>query len=85
MSAVARYTRLQVMRAFGATLRACRQAQGVTQDQLADLCDFDRTYPSLLERGLRHPTLLMLLRLSAALKIAPEQLVTETILRLQEP
>jgi len=82
---VSRYTRPQVALAFGATLRACRQAQGVTQDQLADLCDFDRTYPSLLERGFRQPTLFMLLRLSAALKITPAQLVTDMILRLGEP
>ena len=47
------------------------------------LCALDRTYPSLLERGKRHPTLHMILRLSQGLRVEPEWLVTETMRRLR--
>ena len=77
------YSRQQIANAFGATLRATRREQGVSQDALSAACDFDRTYPSLLERGLRHPTLAMLLRLSDALHLEPERLLTQTVARLR--
>lgn len=83
MTAPSQYGRKEVARAFGATLRAARLQRGVSQDELGVLCDLDRTYPSLLERGLRHPTRRMLLRLGDALGTAPERLVTDTVARLQ--
>lgn len=64
--------------AFGRVLREARLQKGLSQDRLAALADFDRTYPSLLERGLRSPTLAMILRLSQALDINASLLVTRT-------
>jgi transcriptional regulator with XRE-family HTH domain len=64
--------------AFGRVLREVRLQKGLSQDRLASLCDFDRTYPSLLERGLRSPTLAMIFRLSQALDINASLLVTRT-------
>jgi transcriptional regulator with XRE-family HTH domain len=84
MTAPSQYGRKQVARAFGATLRAARLQRGVSQDELGVLCDFDRTYPSLLERGLRSPTLVMVFRLADALRTTPERLVTDTVARLRE-
>jgi transcriptional regulator with XRE-family HTH domain len=78
------YSRQQIANAFGATLREIRREQGVSQEALSEACDFDRTYPSLLERGLRHPTLRMLLRLSDALHLEPERLLIETVARLRK-
>jgi transcriptional regulator with XRE-family HTH domain len=72
-----------VARAFGSVLREARGERGMSQDKLSEVCDFDRTYPSLLERGLRCPTLTMLLRLADALAVEPARLVAETIKRLQ--
>jgi transcriptional regulator with XRE-family HTH domain len=43
--------RRRVALAFGEVLRAARRERGVSQDELGERCDFDRTYPSLLERG----------------------------------
>ena len=83
MKAAIRYRRQDVARAFGMALRAVRDAQGISQDQLSQTCDMDRTYPSLLERGLRGPTVAMLLRLATALGVEPERLVTDTVLRLR--
>ncbi|HVW68623.1 MAG TPA: helix-turn-helix transcriptional regulator [Steroidobacteraceae bacterium] len=64
--------------AFGRVLREARLQKGISQDNLASLCDFDRTYPSLLERGLRSPTLAMIFRISEALDMSPSQLVART-------
>jgi len=56
-----------VAAAFGQVLRELRQQRGLTQEGLADVGGFDRTYPSLLERGLRTPTLSVLFRLADCL------------------
>jgi transcriptional regulator with XRE-family HTH domain len=68
-----------VAASFGRVLRECRQRAGVSQEALADSADFDRTYISLLERGLRQPTLETLLRLARALSISPATMVTRTV------
>ena len=75
--------RRRIAHAFGAALRAARQQTGVSQDELAERCDFDRTYPSLLERGKRAPTFAMLLRIAEALEIPPERLLADTVARLK--
>jgi transcriptional regulator with XRE-family HTH domain len=64
--------------AFGRVLRDCRNQAGVTQEELAALADVDRTFVSLLERGLRQPTLETLFRLASALGVAPATLVSRT-------
>jgi len=76
------YRKRDIARAFGLALRAARVERGLTQERLCELCDVDRTYPSLVERGLRCPTLAMLLRLASALRIDPARLITETVQRL---
>jgi transcriptional regulator with XRE-family HTH domain len=67
-----------VATAFGAVLRDCRQKAGISQEALADAASVDRTYVSLLERGLRQPTLDTLFRLSQALDISPATMVSRT-------
>ena len=74
----------QVARAFGAALRAERLERGMSQDKLSAAADLDRTYPSLLERAMRSPTLWMLLRLADGLGVEPDRLVMETVRRLRE-
>ena len=64
--------------AFGAVLREVRQARGLTQEAVADLSGLDRTYPSLLERGLRTPTLVAILQIADALRVPPETLIADT-------
>lgn len=61
--------------AFGRVLRELRHARGLSQEKLAFLGGFDRTYPSLLERGLRTPTLSVIFRLADVLGITASQLV----------
>ena len=64
--------------AFGAALRTTRQQQGLSQDAIAEKAKLDRAYPSLLERGLRCPTLWMVLNRAAALELSPHVLLETT-------
>ena len=63
--------------AFGIVLRKLRTDAGISQEKLAEFADLDRTYISLLERGLRKPSLNIVFRLAKALNIKPHQLVEE--------
>lgn len=61
--------------AFGEILRQLRNKTGFSQEQLALDCGLDRTYISLLERGLRQPTLSTLFTLAKSLGIKPSKLI----------
>jgi hypothetical protein len=74
--------RRDAARAFGQALRAARLACGVSQEQLAEAGDFDRTYPSLLERGLRTPTFFVICRLAEGLNTDPVALFRDAVARL---
>lgn len=64
--------------AFGKTLRAVRVDAGLSQEELGLASDIDRTYVSLLERGIRQPTLGTLFALSDQLGMSAESLVAQT-------
>ena len=74
--------RHDVALAFGAMLRNARTRLGITQEELAERANVDRTYPSLLERGLRTPTLTAYFSICTALSLKPESLILETVCRL---
>lgn len=57
---------------FGNALREIRNAAQISQEKLALDCGLDRTYISMLERGLKIPTLKTIEQLSGTLNIAPE-------------
>ena len=73
----------QVARAFGAVLKLSRAGARLTQEQLAEAADIDRTYPSLMERGLRQPTLAVVLALAGAFEIEAATLITMTVAHLR--
>lgn len=52
---------------FGNSLRLIRKSQGLTQEELAQVCGLDRTYISGLERGVRNPSLLVIVKISTIL------------------
>lgn len=64
--------------AFGQVLRAARNAAGLTQAELAHRCELDRTFVSLLERGLRQPSLTTLFAIGQVVGVPPYELVRET-------
>ncbi len=69
-------------RAFGDVLRKHRLAMGLTQEELALESELDRTFLSLMERGLRRPSLTTIFVLSRHFGLSPSQLVHEVEERL---
>lgn len=64
--------------AFAIVLKTFRVKRLLTQEKLAHKCELDRTYISLLERGMRKPTLATIFALAEALNVKPSELVSET-------
>lgn len=67
---------------FGKRLRAVREARDLSQEDLADVVTEDggrltSKYVSDLERGLKAPTLTMILKLSKALKTPVAELLMD--------
>ena len=65
---------------FGKELRKARTAVGISQEKLALKVGLDRTYISMLERGLRQPSLTTIFLLSPALGLNSVDLIA----RVQE-
>lgn len=75
---------MQPEQAFGIVLRDLRRKRSLSQEALAQESELDRTFISLLERGLRQPSLTTILQLAGPLGVRPEQLVAEVALVLSE-
>ena len=58
-------------------VRALRNARGISQEELAAICGYHRTYIGMIERGERNITIATLEALAGALGVEP--------LRLLEP
>ncbi len=63
---------------FGTVLRQLRVEKGLSQEALALESGLDRTFVSMLERGLRQPTLSSLFALAEALRIPASRIVRLT-------
>ncbi len=59
---------------LGTRVRHIRTQRGYTQEQLAEECDFDRTYISLIERGRRNPSFTNLMKLASGLDVSVSDL-----------
>lgn len=59
---------LALTHAFGEFLSAVRAARGLTQEQLAELAELDRTTVSKIERGMVSPRLFTINKLALALE-----------------
>ena len=69
-------TSKQLVKTFGNVLRRLRLDARLSQEQLGLDCDLHPNYVSLLERGLRQPSLTTIFKLAERLDIAPGQLIT---------
>ena len=69
---------------FGRVLRQFRNNSSFSQEKLSQESGLDRTYISLLERGLRQPTLTTLLKLGAALGVSTADLVAKVEVSMNE-
>lgn len=68
---------MELLHAFGITLKQFRKEKSWSQEELADHSGLDRTYISLLERGHRNPTLSTLFSLASCLGYQPNQFIKE--------
>lgn len=65
----------RIKREFGERLRSIRQAQELSQEALALVCELDRTYIGGVERGERNVSLLNIFKIARALGISPKELM----------
>jgi len=62
---------------FGQVLRKIRTDIGISQEKLALDVGLDRTYISLMERGLRTPTLFTIYILAERLEVTATQIISD--------
>ncbi len=67
--------RAYILSSFANNLKLKREQYGVSQAKLAEICELDRTYISMLETGKRNPSLINLVKLSNALNITVSSLL----------
>ena len=60
---------------LGRNIRRHRNAQGISQEELAFRAEMKRSYVSGIELGTRNPTVLALERLAGALDLDPRSLL----------
>lgn len=61
--------------AIGAAIRARRQLRGISQEALAYAAEIDRSHMGKIERGERNVSLLNLIRICAALRTRPSEVL----------
>ncbi len=66
---------MRIEKTFGRILRKHRMLNNLSQEKLSQECGLDRSYISLLERGLRQPSLTTILLLSRTLNISAANLI----------
>lgn len=66
---------MDIRKQVGLNLRRLREARGLSQEELAFDAELHRTYISGVERGVRNPTVTVLAKIAAALKVTPDQLL----------
>jgi transcriptional regulator with XRE-family HTH domain len=64
--------------AFGNVLREARQAKGLSQEQLAEAAGLDRSFISLVERGIQSPNIVVLLKVADVLGVRASELIART-------
>jgi len=62
-------------RAFGEVLRQIRTGRELSQEELGEVCQSERTFISMLERGLVSPTLRTIVKIAKGLGLAPSEVV----------
>ena len=64
----------RLLRLFGERVRSLRTSRNLSQEQLAELADLDRTYISGVERGIRNISLINISALAGALEVPAAEL-----------
>lgn len=69
---------------FGEVIREAREKCDLSQEKLAAEAGLHRTYISQIERGLKTPTLISLLKLASAVNSTANQLVADVEAKLDQ-
>jgi len=56
-------------------IKAKRKLLGISQEQLSDIADIDRTYASQLERAIANPSLSVICRVAEALDLTLVEMI----------
>jgi transcriptional regulator with XRE-family HTH domain len=75
---------MDLEKAVGAELKAEREKRQISQEKLGFEAGIHRTYVSLIERGVKNPTLDVLFRLCRALDVPPGQFVKNVERRMEK-
>ena len=67
---------MDVVRRVAANIRRIRQAQGLSQEELADRAGLHRTYVSQVERAIKNATIVSLAKIAGALQVEMAELVS---------
>jgi transcriptional regulator with XRE-family HTH domain len=73
----------KLLSTFGRSMRSYRKQRGLSQDDLAVAAKLSRNYVSDIERGVRNPGLLALVRLSRALRLPLRDMLMDVELRVR--
>lgn len=63
------------LESFGALIAERRRKLGISQEELAERSDLDRTYISGLERGVRNPSLTAIVKVAKGFGITTDNLL----------
>lgn len=66
-----------ISKLFGSAVRTRRTAAGISQEKLAERSGLHPTYISMVERGVRKPTLDVAFRIAKALRVSLPALINE--------
>lgn len=69
---------------FGRAISKLRSARGFSQEELGFQAGIHRTYVSQIERGIKSPTLAVILKLAQALRRPASRLVMEVEKRMKK-
>jgi transcriptional regulator with XRE-family HTH domain len=67
--------RKSTLKSFGRLIAERRNLLGISQEELAERADLDRTYISGLERGVRNPSLTAIVKVAEGFGITTEELL----------
>ena len=59
----------ELLKYLGANIKRIREEKGMTQQELASLCNFEKSNMSRLEAGNTNPTIYTLYKVALALKV----------------
>ena len=65
----------ELQQKIGQRIKKLREAKGISQQELASMCDFEKSNMSRLEAGGTNPTVFTLYKISEALSVSLSELL----------